>query len=109
MTNVPDDLEMQLRIIKGDLQYLAEEINKLKAEKNVEESTTSKEQTEFTSLQYTSGYSDGFLKAKELYERPKANWELEGMIWYCSNCGQYCEQGGNKFCGQCGAEMVGED
>ena len=40
--------------------------------------------------------------------RPKGKWELHGMIWYCSNCGKDCEQGGNNFCGQCGAEMRGE-
>ncbi len=38
-------------------------------------------------------------------ERPKGIWQLEGMIWYCFNCGHYCEQGGNNYCGQCGAEM----
>lgn len=40
--------------------------------------------------------------------RPKGKWELHGMIWYCSNCGKDCEQGGNNFCGQCGAEMIKE-
>jgi len=38
-------------------------------------------------------------------KRPHGEWKLKGMIWYCSKCGKDCEQSGNNFCGQCGADM----
>lgn len=47
--------------------------------------------------------------APTVEERPQGEWKLHGMIWYCSNCGKDCEQGGNNFCGQCGADMRGEE
>lgn len=49
---------------------------------------------------YKKGKVEGILKA-----RPQGEWKLHGMIWYCSNCGKDCEQGGNNFCGNCGAKM----
>jgi hypothetical protein len=45
----------------------------------------------------------------EYNERPQGKWELRGMIYYCSNCGKDCEQGGNNYCGQCGAKMQTDD
>lgn len=42
------------------------------------------------------------------HERPQGEWKLHGMIYYCSECGHDCEQGGNNFCGNCGADMRGE-
>ena len=38
-------------------------------------------------------------------ERPQGEWKLHGMIYYCSVCGHDYEQGGNNFCGNCGAKM----
>ena len=37
--------------------------------------------------------------------RPQGEWKLHGMIYYCSVCGHDYEQGGNNFCGNCGAKM----
>lgn len=37
--------------------------------------------------------------------RPQGEWKLHGMIYYCSKCGHDYEQGGNNFCGNCGAYM----
>jgi hypothetical protein len=55
---------------------------------------------------WCSETSDG-LPLMDLRPRPKGEWKLHGMIWYCSNCGKDCEQGGNNFCGNCGAKMKG--
>ena len=52
---------------------------------------------------YEAGYSAGLKDA----ERPQGEWKLHGMIYYCSECGHDYEQGGNNFCGNCGAEMKG--
>ena len=41
-------------------------------------------------------------------QRPQGEWKLHGMIYYCSVCGHDYEQGGNNFCGNCGADMRGE-
>ena len=41
-------------------------------------------------------------------KRPQGEWKLHGMIYYCSVCGHDYEQGGNNFCGNCGAEMRGD-
>lgn len=38
-------------------------------------------------------------------ERPQGEWELHGMIYYCSKCGHYCGESGDNFCGNCGADM----
>lgn len=38
--------------------------------------------------------------------RPQGEWKLHGMIYYCSVCGHDYEQGGNNFCGNCGAKMI---
>ena len=58
---------------------------------------------------YLSIYDEGYLAGlKDKPKRPHGEWKLHGMIWYCSNCGKDCEQGGNDFCGQCGAYMRGK-
>lgn len=45
-------------------------------------------------------------EALKAYEgRPQGEWKLYGMIYYCSVCGHDYEQGGNNFCGNCGAKM----
>ena len=44
---------------------------------------------------------------RNVITRPQGKWKLHGMIYYCSNCGKDYEQGGNNFCGQCGADMRG--
>lgn len=46
---------------------------------------------------------------KEMTERQQGEWKLHGMIYYCSVCGHDYEQGGNNFCGNCGADMRGEE
>lgn len=38
-------------------------------------------------------------------ERPQGEWEVHGMIHYCSNCGHDCGESGDNFCGNCGADM----
>ena len=43
--------------------------------------------------------------APTVEKRPKGEWLLYGMIYYCSECGHDCEQGGNNYCGNCGADM----
>ena len=65
-------------------------------------STVNLEKTSFM-----KGYNYGCDDGKRFYERPHGEWKLHGMVWYCSNCGKDCEQGGNNFCGQCGADMKG--
>lgn len=50
---------------------------------------------------------DGTLEIIEP-ERKKGEWKLNGMMYYCSECGHYYEQDGNNFCGHCGADMRGE-
>lgn len=45
---------------------------------------------------------------KEMTARPQGEWKLHGMIYYCSVCGHDYEQGGNNFCGNCGADMRGD-
>lgn len=44
-------------------------------------------------------------KAEVLYDRPKGEWKLHGMIYYCSECGHDCGESGDNFCGNCGADM----
>lgn len=66
------------------------------------------------SIQYSLGYQDGFLDARKKaiadgLARPQGEWKLHGMIYYCSVCGHDYEQGGNNFCGNCGADMRGEE
>ena len=41
-------------------------------------------------------------------ERPKGEWKLHGMIYYCSECGHDCGESGDNFCGNCGADMRGD-
>ena len=65
------------------------------------------EQLDDTELQRAIGYSDGYLKGKE--ERPQGEWQLHGMIYYCSECGHECGESGDNFCGNCGADMRGEN
>lgn len=55
---------------------------------------------------WCSETSDG-LPLMDLRPRPQGEWQLHGMIYYCSVCGHDCEQGGNNFCGNCGAKMKG--
>lgn len=59
---------------------------------------------------YEQGYTDGWKERfGEPNERPQGKWKLHGMIYYCSVCGHDYEQGGNNFCGNCGADMRGEE
>lgn len=53
--------------------------------------------------QYQKGYED----AKRDYARPTGEWQLHGMIYYCSECGHECGESGDNFCGNCGADMRG--
>lgn len=53
-------------------------------------------------------YRDGYEKGKA-DARPTGEWKVHGMIYYCSVCGHDYEQGGNNFCGNCGADMRGEE
>ena len=55
---------------------------------------------------WCSETSDG-LPLMDLRPRPQGEWKLHGMIYYCSVCGHDYEQGGNNFCGNCGAKMKG--
>lgn len=41
-------------------------------------------------------------------ERPQGEWQLHGMIYYCSECGHECGESGDNFCGNCGADMRGD-
>lgn len=50
-------------------------------------------------------YSDLCLRASR--ERPQGEWQLHGMIYYCSVCGHECGESGDNFCGNCGADMKG--
>ena len=52
-------------------------------------------------------YMHGYNQARKEFERPQGEWKLHGMIYYCSVCGHDYEQGGNNFCGNCGAKMKG--
>ena len=54
---------------------------------------------------FKEGYKQAIRDGKTNFTRPQGEWELAGMIYYCSECGHYCEQGGNNFCGNCGADM----
>ena len=42
-------------------------------------------------------------------ERPQGEWQLHGMIYYCSECGHECGESGDNFCGNCGADMRVKD
>ena len=53
---------------------------------------------------YEVGKAEGLLKANA---RPKGEWKLHGMIYYCSECGHDCGESGDNFCGNCGADMRG--
>lgn len=44
---------------------------------------------------------------KKVLERPQGEWQLHGMIYYCSECGHECGESGDNFCGNCGADMRG--
>ncbi len=54
---------------------------------------------------FMKGYNYGCDDGKRFYGRPQGEWELHGMIYYCSNCGHYCGESGDNFCGNCGADM----
>lgn len=42
--------------------------------------------------------------------RNTGKWKLHGMIYYCSECGkEYDEWNCGNFCGNCGADMRGEE
>lgn len=56
---------------------------------------------------YSMGYQDGVKKV--LSERPTGEWQLHGMIYYCSECGHDCGESGDNFCGNCGADMRVKD
>ena len=59
---------------------------------------------------FDRGYEKGYEKAKkELEERPQGEWQLHGMIYYCSECGHECGESGDNFCGNCGADMRGAE
>ena len=47
------------------------------------------------------------LAIEVLEERPQGEWQLHGMICYCSECGHECGESGDNFCGNCGADMRG--
>lgn len=49
------------------------------------------------------------VNAPTIEERPTGEWILQGMIYYCSNCGHDCGESGDNFCGNCGAKMKGEE
>lgn len=51
---------------------------------------------------YFNGVRDGRATA-----RPRGEWKLHGMIYYCSKCGHDCGESGDNFCGNCGADMRG--
>lgn len=59
-------------------------------------------------LDYDRGqYDKGYADARKRYERPHGEWQLHGMIYYCSECGHECGESGDNFCGNCGADMRG--
>lgn len=41
--------------------------------------------------------------------RPQGEWKLHGMIYYCSECGHECGESGDNYCGNCGADMRGDN
>lgn len=53
---------------------------------------------------YDEGYEFGITT-----QRPQGEWELHGMIYYCSECGHECGESGDNFCGNCGADMRGNN
>jgi len=46
---------------------------------------------------------------KSYEERPKGEWKLHGMIYYCSECGHECGESGDNYCGNCGTDMRGAE
>ena len=65
--------------------------------------------------QYSQGYYDGFMSAKELItkepERPKGEWITEDSLhclYYCSNCRNNGERI-MPYCPWCGADMRGDN
>lgn len=50
-------------------------------------------------------YDHGYKQAERDLKRPQGEWELHGMIYYCSECGHDCGESGDNFCGNCGADM----
>lgn len=49
------------------------------------------------------------IEAIEKEDRPTGEWQLHGMIYYCSECGHECGESGDNFCGNCGADMREEE
>lgn len=55
--------------------------------------------SESESIQYSLGYQDGFLEAKNIYERPKGEWnihmtgyqgkEITSIEYRCSQCNRH--------------------
>ena len=91
-----DELKKALRN-PDDKRYLSESIISLVFERIDNAPTVPNE------------YMRGYEAAEREYKRPQGEWQLYGMIYYCSNCGKDCEQGGNNYCGQCGADMRGDE
>ena len=58
---------------------------------------------------FKEGYKQALIDGKTNFSRPQGEWELHGMIYYCSNCGHYCGESGDNFCGNCGADMRGAE
>lgn len=54
-------------------------------------------------------FDHGYAQAKRDLRRPQGEWELHGMIYYCSECGHDCGESGDNFCGNCGADMRNVD
>ena len=60
-------------------------------------------ETYYTEDDILEAEKEGYERGKN--ERPQGEWELHGMIYYCSECGHYCGESGDNFCGNCGADM----
>lgn len=94
--------------------------------------TITKTQAEDAAMQYSQGYNDGFMSAKELItkepERPKGKWIFNkgkfNSYFRCSNCGRFpakevfvseddsmytdlSREDAYRFCFHCGADMRG--
>lgn len=54
---------------------------------------------------FKAGYKQAIIDGKTNFARPQGEWELHGMIYYCSECGHDCGESGDNFCGNCGADM----
>ena len=88
--------------------------------KAIDNAPTVEPNKDYGAIQYSIGYNDGFMSAKELItkepERPQGEWKLIRVAdhcgihdsFVCPFCNYEREYRKKNFCEECGADMRGE-